>query len=314
MNLFDALENYGIKYKKSGTPDEIWLCCPFCLDEGYTQDTRYRLGVNVRTEAAHCFNCEWRSRKSFRYLQAALELGRFDRVTEESEDRGRVSNPPSLPEDFEVVRREVVGDYWSRFVYRYCRARGLTDTQLLAHNIGYSLVGRFAYRVIVPVYSSRRNLIGLVARDFTGKREPKYLNSFGEKGIYNVREDKAETGILVEGCFDALAIERAVANDSFGDALAVLGHSLSDSQIEMLQGYRRFILWPDPDKAGIEGFTKMGHQLKEISSDVRIVMPRAGDKDPDEMPLEAVRQRLNLARPFSQAAEYKLKLKLAFKE
>ena len=58
QNILDA---GGADYKPHSTKDdEVWICCPFCIDRGESRDDKYRLGINLFTGLAHCYNCHFK--------------------------------------------------------------------------------------------------------------------------------------------------------------------------------------------------------------------------------------------------------------
>jgi len=317
VDILDSLDGRGIPYRKSGKSGEIFLCCPFCLENNQSQDERFRLGINIETGQAHCFNCDWRT-SDITYLSQelsrALEMDMFER----GEVVPKKFPPIHLPEDFQILSFKDK-DHWGRKAYQYVKLRNVTDRQMTEKKLGYSLSGDFHHRIVVPVYYQGK-LKGLVGRDFTGKQEPKYKNSIGIKVVYNVPRRKAQTGLLVEGIFDSLACERGCGGNTVHgsvDSLGVLGHSLTDKQLEQLQGYKRFVLWPDPDKAGVFGFLGMIPDLKRITSQIYIVKPRmAGrdDFDPSEMFGPEIKRRINQATAYSVELEQRLRAWLAFRE
>lgn len=83
----------------------------------------------------------------------------------------------------------------------------------------------------------------------------------------------------------------------------------------MLRGYRKFILWPDPDKAGVKGFTDMRHALRDLEARVFIVVPNFRDRrDPDEMPPKVRRRKIRQAVPLTDGLAQSLQLKAVSEE
>src|SRR5437879_8191434 len=69
-NFREVLRIRGIDYRDHGSDrNEIRLCCPFCGED------RFRLGVNIRTGKANCFNCPFKSRDAVNVLIRELALG-----------------------------------------------------------------------------------------------------------------------------------------------------------------------------------------------------------------------------------------------
>lgn len=319
MDLVEALQAAEIEHHPGSSSEEIWICCPFCTDRGETSDTRFRLGVNLRSGRAHCFNCEWRGRGeyTFNQLQKALSTGKIE-AAQKLRHRKKHKEKVRLPEDFEpLYPLKHNGDYWHRKAYLYARSRGITEDQIKHKKIGYSMVGDFAYRVVFPVYVHGK-LKGLVGRDFTGKQDLAYRNSTGGKALYNVSDRPNKTVCLLEGVCDTLAVERAAKKLDI-DANGLLGHDLTDNQLELLEPYRTIILWLDPDHAGLKGLQSIPKKIPK-NKIVKVVLPQgfvhsgATDSDPDELEKEIIVKRLLHAKHLTPELQLKLRAWSAFEE
>lgn len=321
MNLLEALDARGIEYKNHSSLDnEILLCCPFCVERGETPDTRFRLGVNYVEGKAHCFNCSKRLRGEYMLiaLKEKLDTGEFALAQEavKRKDEQRKKIKPKLPEDFQLLTGEGK-THWGRKAREFVQKRGIADWQVKEKKIGYSMVGDLRYRIIIPVYYKGK-LEGLVGRVFVVDIEPKYKNSLGEKVLYNVPNKTRKIAIISEGAFDALAIERYTKNN-FGrkaDSLACLGHDLTERQLEILEAYDEYILWPDPDKAGVKGFCRMGNVLQALKKPVWMVAPRLSgtEYDPSDLKLTEIEKKLKGVVLFTEELAQKLRAKLVFQE
>lgn len=302
FNLKELLLARGIKFRRNYSSDaEIWLCCPFCPERGEGEDTRFRLGVNVASGKGHCFNCDWKSRHTVAIIVKKLELGELQETSDVEEDKPR---EVYLPKDFQVLSKgETKGDGLLTRARRYLIERNLTQDQIDSKSIGASLTGKYAYRVIFPVLD-KHTLVGLVARDFTGKQEPKYLNSPGMKAVYNVPRKRHGAIVLLEGVFKSLYIER-VLNVPSG---SLLGHTITDSQLDMIQGFSDVVLWPDPDGPGIDGFLKVALRL-ELR--YKVWMPKViPTLQADEMKEGEVKRIRDSFAPFSYEIELRYKKRL----
>ena len=320
-NLIDTLESNGVTVRRSGKPDEVWLCCPFCVERQESPDTRFRLGVNIETGYAHCFNCGWSTRSPDylqRALDEALQTGAFE--------LGGTGEPKKvivrLPEDFDrISTNSKHRDYFDDRAYAYLKKRKVTDNQIKKHKMGVSMNGTMQGRIVIPIYVDGK-LMGLVGRDFTGKSETPYKNSVGERSIFNLPIVKAKTGVLTEGPFDALAVERSAWNGEY-DGLAVLGHSLTQKQLKQLKGYKEIILWPDyptdekPEDPGMNGFLGMVSDLQVlVTKTIRIVMPNmkgGRNWDPDEYPSVDCHQKIVESKGYSPELEQRLRAWAAFR-
>jgi hypothetical protein len=323
VNVIEALEAAGIEVHRGSNEDEINICCPFCLEEGESSlDERFRLGINIRTGKAQCFNCQKRAGGGdwiFKELQRVLDTGDIE-AAQESRKHKKSNGHIELPKGFQEFSSPYCEkhDYFYKKAYHYIRHRKITDRQLKEKHIGYSIVDDdFAYRIIFPAYVKGK-LRGIVGRDFTGDAQLKYKNSIGDKTLYNYPDHPQKTVVLSESAIPALVIERASKKLDM-DSLGLLGHSLTDSQLELLEPYRRILVWLDPDEAGVKGAVDIAKKLTKDKI-VKLVLPKwyfhagAKDVDPDELEIEVIGKRLLAAERFTEAMEIKLRARMAFDE
>lgn len=326
MNIRDALEAAGIEIQGDEGSDEIRICCPFCLEEGESSfDERFRLGINTDTGAMNCFNCNKRGYGDWTLseLQRVLDTGELELNEERRNYRKhhKKRKKVMLPEGFELLQHpDKHSDTWNNKAWRYIRKRGVTERQIIEKKIGFTEIGHFHHRVIFPVYRHNK-LLGLVGRDITDKQELKYLNSVGDKAIYNLPDSTHHKAIcLSEGVFDTLAIERGSLKLGI-DSGSVLGHNLKDEQLELLlkMGYKYLYLWLDPDEAGIKGIISIA---KKLPSNLicNIVLPEgykeegAVDIDPGDLENNIVTKRLKHAKRCTPELLEKLRAWMAFEE
>lgn len=318
--LVDMLEGHGVAVQHNQSEsDEYAICCPFCVDEGETPDERFRLGFNIQTGNAHCFNCDW-STSSLDFLISRL-VDKLDAGEIETGGTAPKKEKPHktlrLPSDFTLIESPY-DDYWMRRAYKYLRRRHVTTRQISEKKMGFSLTDDdYAYRVVLPIYY-RDKLRGIVSRDFTGKSSLKYKNSEGDKYLYNMPWPPMKSVVLSEGAFDSLAIERGLRYDKVKSASgAVLGHTLTTRQLKQLNPYNDVCIWFDPDAAGVKGTIKVAKQLLELKKRVTAVCPRRGkedDYDPSDYTPEEISRRLRQAIPFTDSVEQRLQSWIAFME
>lgn len=316
MDILEALEAAGVEIHPGSNEDEITLCCPFCLEEGETSiDERFRLGINIRTGKANCFNCGKKAGNGdwiFKELERVLETGEIT-ARQDAKKKKKSNGHVTLPEGFlRLYHHNSVDlkDSWFRKAYTYAKSRRITDDQLKDKRIGYTLIGNYHHRIIFPVYVHDK-LKGYVGRDFIGDQDPPYKNSSGDKTLYNFPKHRKSTVVLLEGVIDTLVVERSARKLDI-DAISILGDKLTDEQVEMLSSYKRIILWFDPDKAGVNASLRA---VKIIPKDkiVKIVLPRgfvhegASDVDPDELEKEVIVKRLLNAEQFTPTLQQKLR-------
>jgi hypothetical protein len=278
MTLQDALMRRGIRWRAAAN-NHLAMCCLFCPDRGESPDERYRLYINLQTGKAYCFNCLFSSNFGFAAVLRKLQFQTSIELAPSQQEQPEA--PPELPDDFQCLATTSCD--LDRKARRYLLSRGITPGQIRDKNIGVSLIGRLSYRIIFPV-TAGRELRGVVARDFTGQQEPKYLNSFGTKSLYNSHKS-AMRAVLSEGVFKALRIERLGLGFS---SMATLGRDITESQIEQLQAMKckEVVIWPDPDRPGRRGAVAMADKMTEAGLLVGIVWPvhvPADEEDLEQM-------------------------------
>lgn len=312
-SLLDAFLARGIEFRRNlSDANELSICCPYCYEK------KFRLGLNLQKNIAHCFHCEWRSRKAIEELSEALDLGVLAPVHAsrglDAQNRGEGeaagTGLPSLPDDFTLLTDPPSGVLY-RQARNYLLNRGVKEWQIQQKKIGVSFCGDYAYRVVFPVYYGRE-LQGLVTRDFTGKQEPKYRNSPGMKAVYNLPQEKKQKAVLCEGIFDCLALERVVPTVNY-DVLALLGHGMTERQEERLADYRDIILWPDADIPGVKGFLDLASQLT-LQHRVFIVPPCESAKDAGEMKPSDLAYAWATRTKLTSSLELRLRAEAAFWE
>jgi DNA primase len=308
MNFENALSNAGVEWHPGGKDGEISICCPFCADSGETQDTRFRLGINVFKDKAHCFNCSWGARKDAKQKVLDKLLVKAELEQEEQKVTAKPEEPIRIPKSYECLwPKKKDKDFM--VAYNYVRSRGITRKQIRKHKIGFCLAGKYSYRIVFPVYF-KGELVGLVTRDYTGRRKNmKYKNSKNKTTLYNFpKHKKKKRCVLVEGAIDALACERALKRY---DSMAMLTKSLKDSQLELLLGYEEIVLIPDIDKPGLKGARKVLNRLRETGLNVKVAFLK-GYKDCGEAPKKAIRKSVKNSVPYTTLVEYKLRTMVAF--
>jgi DNA primase len=293
-----------IREKERG---EVDVDCCFCDDD------KMRLGINIITGVAHCFNCDFASgdRRSVinsrrllfdkiceQLTYAAtftLEEGEEDTSVESKNKETRQETPIpdiKMPKEFEPLWKNI-DEALGKRALKYLLDRGVTTAQIKEHNIGFCANGYYAYRIVVPVFYNGK-LKGIVSRDFTGVSDIKYLNSKGVKTLYNLpaKSKRNSKCILLEGVFDVLAIERATIKGY--DVICGLGSKLSSKQLKILRTYNTIVVWAEPDRAGVEGTIKRCKLLSGKKRTLEVVMPLIDpetDTDPGGMSVQEMRRR-----------------------
>lgn len=279
--------------------------CPFCIARVGTPGRGRKLGVRDDTGVYHCFRCGAVGKvpgARARDLKRMTEQRAAQRV-------GPVENEAfSFPESFTTLHDEPGRSALSLEDARaYVAGRKVSDDVQRAVRLGACTRGKFAGRVVVPLFpdlthdvvgpqkGSTPDLWGFIGRAWVAKEDcdTPYLYPMGmPKGVvlYNQpalwRATEEPLGV-VEGSFDTFPL--------YPDGAAVLGDvgDMSDEQFWMLVDARRPVCAiPDGD-AWAKG---LGIALR-----LRIEGQRAGcvvlppKTDPDEVPTDLLREHMRRA-------------------
>ncbi len=159
---------------------------------------------------------------------------------------------------------------------------------------GSGYYDRFRNRIMIPIRDTQGRVIGFGGRAL-GDEQPKYLNSpeteLFDKGktLYGLDTaktaiSKADRAIVVEGYFDAIALQEA----GISNAVASLGTALSLNQVRQLLRYtdsKQIILNFDADKAGTKAAERAIGEIEQLAyqGEVQLRVLNIPDgKDADE--------------------------------
>ena len=191
-----------------------------------------------------------------------------------------------------IVTRFGIGfapNSWNALV-EAMRQKGYTDQELkdadLVGEKNGRIYDRFRNRLMFPIFDVRGNVIGFGGRVLDDSK-PKYLNS-NETLIFNKRKNlfglnfakmtKQPFIILVEGNVDVVALHQF----GFDNAVASLGTSLTDEQVNLLSRYtQQVVLTYDTDEAGQRAAQRAIPMLEKAGIQVKVLQMKDA-KDPDE--------------------------------
>ena len=196
----------------------------------------------------------------------------------------------------EVVTRYGFGyapDSWDYVYSRLSRKHG--DKRLEAAGLvmprktGNGYYDRFRNRLMIPIHSETGALVGFGGRSLDGS-DPKYLNSpesdvFNKSRLlYNLHRSKdamrkIDRAILVEGYFDAIALDYA----GVPGVIASMGTSLTAGQASLLRRFaHRVVIAYDGDNAGRNATLRAAPVLLSAGIEVQ-ALDLQGEKDPDSV-------------------------------
>lgn len=179
----------------------------------------------------------------------------------------------SLPDFTFKIPTLSVTNSWRRLAIQY-----LADRKLPPDDLYVCTGGDYKNRIVIPYYDRDGKLIWFNARTMSkNKNVIRYMKPSGaqDEVLYFTDWPRPGTRIyLTEGEFDALTLFLAGFH-----AAACGGKYLSDSQVEMLRGYKVGLAF-DADEPGREALVNIGSQLLGLGfSDTTYVRPPVVYKD-----------------------------------
>ena len=278
--LTDFLGKYHQHYESRG---QISFDCPVCAEEKGLDggDGKGNLEINYGRHVYKCWSCgethgtHGPLGKLFDQYATKEQKKIYNLIKpEELKKQEFKLNRLRLPEGFVTFKESNPRFIPHAEAYRYLMSRGITDEMIEKYNIGYTVNGDFAYRIIIPSYDKNGELNYFIGRSWVNKRM-KYKNPpsvpkdqiiFNEKLI-----DWNQDVYLVEGAFDSFFLP---------NPLVMLGKKMSTLILETLYNNANgnIIICVDGD-AWDDGL-KMYHELNggRLYNKIKIVkLPK--DKD-----------------------------------
>lgn len=280
--LEDILASHGCDFRSSGR-FEILTRCPLCGDA----DPSEHLAISTRKRGWRCLRNphQHRGRSYVRLLTLLLRcsperakelLGIDDTVPLPDEDdfatqwraqlgiEDTLVKPKSLqfPKEF---RQLTPGASRSRGFWLYLSDRGFSPEQGFwaseAYDLHYALSGKYAYRVIVPIYDRNNQLMTWTARSIRSDADIRYMTLGKENArkppgelllglplLWKAR--KRRCLVVCEGPFDAIAVS-VIGHEAGVWGTCLFGLELSTAQADILtdvgEGFDRMRVALDPD-------------------------------------------------------------------
>lgn len=350
MRYYQSLIESSLELMGETGKDYIYRC-PFC--EGSTGSGH--LYINYDKNVYHCYKCDVGGRDIkyllFRMGYSLDESTPSSILSDKSSSSLRLNDtiellskknrtPPSVKSGYSIDTR-VCTEYYlyhttelSQSSLDYLHHRGLSDDQIYTYKMREGLnrygstinIGDHCYRgkdyssrILVPsiIRGSSVEISYYVARDTTGKKNPKYLNppsdiALSSEDVWNLDTAKrvSNTVVICEGVFTAISAGyNAVA--TYGKSLAERSNSgmsvMSQADKLIDAGFDKYIVAYDADAAvkvdcTCEYLSQRGLNVYYVK-----VPPLAGPKtDLSDLP-EDVRRDL-LSNPVKYTQESRLSL------
>ena len=261
---------FGPRKQRAGGFTDI--CCPMCISRGMSADRRFRCGVKPSATGVgvNCFNCGFKTGwtqgrrllpEMREFLRAVgveetdlARIGSMAALLQRHRQKGdlRVAHPPShfSPVSLPPGSRPI--DAWAAegctdpdflAVATYMLERGADVAAWTGYHWTPDATSDMNRRLIIPFHYGTET-VGYTARAIDSAVEPRYVSRKQPDFLFNsavLRKPKRKYAILVEGAFDALAV----------DGVALLGSTVTPRQAAWLKASgQQVIVMPDRDEAG----------------------------------------------------------------
>ncbi len=296
--LLDAL---GIPVvRRAG--EVYWCCCPLPDHTERTPSWFIRERPGDRFHGAwHCYGCK----ESGWPVQLVQRLRSLE--TQSEANKWLLTMPEAeviAPRRVEVVSREVSRalqipdavefEDWPDRYADYLEGRRVTLEQRASWGLGFipkDSDSELADRIWIPARDQRGTLLSYTARAIKPVRR-RYREPFRSEGASSAAvfgelrwpELPRDTVVVVEGAFNALAIERATPRPVA--VAALMGSSLDSLQVLKLTRFARVLIATDPDKAGVKAAAELQAALVRYCELALLPIPAGQDcdsMDPDEL-------------------------------
>jgi len=215
------------------TGKEFNYKCPFCVKSG--KDVRGHIHVNYEKGKALCHKCGYGAGALIKvFYDLNIEDADLFRASTKNlktfwdelfQPKNRITKLQSikLPESYKILRINATDIASKIFMGYMTRFRGVTTNELSTIPVGYSLEGRYAGRIIFPVYMHGK-LVYFTARAVLSG-EPKNLHPDVERRsiVYGLDWLVSTDHIfVVEGVLDTFAFPNC--------SIAIFSHHLTPEQ------------------------------------------------------------------------------------
>lgn len=291
MSVLRKLQELFPDHKLSGRK---WLNinCRFCPSHGYKQDTGYHFGINYKYGYTNCFKC--RTRYKLTHFLSIVNA-EYDKNDFTFEEEALVITKAIIKFPREYIN---ILDMFDPRYPTYVKALKYIEERIgldlaLKMNIGFCDTGRYANRIIVPMFDLGDNIIYFVGRSIYKHIKPKILNPFGErKSIlfnWNIAQKFSEI-YLAEGVFGALVF--------YPYGVAALGKEITEEQILIILRSKVKIINIVLDGNAIQDAYNVANKILSLTSKIKIrVLKLKPECQPDDLSFEHL-LRLKGCTPF----------------
>jgi DNA primase len=274
MNLISLLSQILGDYKEFGK-GEVYFTCPFCHNH------KKKFAVNIVKNAFHCWHCGAKGRSLitlFKRLDVSpSQLKELRSLLSDDQIKNYIEEETNtdlyLPPGFKPLWIPSKSIHYINAI-KYLKNRGITGYDIIRYQMGYTMDGPYASRIIIPSYDSNNKLNYFLARSFY-ESGLKYKNPPVSKNVI-VFENQINWKmplVLCEGVFDAIAIRR--------NAIPLLGKFVPRKLLKMMIKNKVKEVYVALDDDAITEAREIEQSLSQYGIDVKLV--NLDKKDPSEL-------------------------------
>lgn len=267
MSVLNQLINAFPDHKP---PSESWfnINCNFCEQTGRRPDRKYKLGINYKKGYIHCFRCRRVHKLSYFLKLVGIHIDLEDLDTEDSEPITYFV-PKKTVIEFPSEYINILDLYDSRYP-TYIHALEYIDKRIgielaIKLNVGFCSIGKYANRIVIPVFDLTDEIIYFAARAIYSFIEPKIKNPLGERRDilfnWNVAQRFSEI-FITEGLFGALVV--------YPYGICLLGKEATKEQIFKLLRSNVKIINILLDGSAIKEAYNLAHKILNLTNKIKI--------------------------------------------
>lgn len=206
-----------------------------------------------------------------------------------------------LPKEFKKFNSDPK-NLTERKALHYLTQRGITQDDIDKYNIGYCEYGKYSKRIIIPSYNNEGKLNFYTGRSFEHNSYNKYLNSDTSKDIimFELFINWNSPVILVEGCFDAIAVKRNV--------IPIMGKNIQNNLMKKLiqQSVKKIYVCLDNDALDYA----LEYCQTFMNEGKKVYLIELKDKDPSKIGFSEFTNLIHNANPLTEYSLMERKLQL----
>jgi len=261
-------------YKEFGK-GEHYFTCPFCHNH------KRKFAINIVKNAFHCWHCGAKGRSLitlFKRLDVSpSQLKELRSLLSDDQVRNYVEEETItdlyLPPGYKPLWKQSNSIHYLNAL-RYLKNRGITGYDIIRYQMGYTIDGPYANRIIIPSYDQNNKLNYFIARSFYDDGM-KYKNPPVSKNVvmFENQINWKMPLVLCEGVFDAIAIRR--------NAIPLLGKFVPRKLLKMMIKNKVKDVYIVLDDDAITEAREIEQDLSQYGMNVKLV--NLDKKDPSEL-------------------------------